>query len=180
MTVPTVQMGQLRPRGWRTRLRLDLRPPACHHGVPIRGERGGVRVRGAARALPLPPSTLPSQRGREEAAAPRPGPSQAASRAGVAGKAPTQDPAPNLPETCKHETVGDERRLESHRFKIKGGRVVKAPAKRTRAQKRKKTHYDQNAAKLQKRGLDEGRERGLPGVHTGASEAGAGEGGTPA
>jgi hypothetical protein len=32
------------------------------------------------------------------------------------GKLPTQGPAPNLPETCKHETIIDEMRLESHRF----------------------------------------------------------------
>ena len=32
------------------------------------------------------------------------------------GKSPTQGLAPSLPETCKHETILDERRLESHRF----------------------------------------------------------------
>ena len=32
------------------------------------------------------------------------------------GKSPTQGLAPNLPETCKPETILDERTFESHRF----------------------------------------------------------------
>lgn len=75
---------------------------------------GGHRRPGA---LPLPPSALAqTEEAQRRLLLPGPSPSRPTAVQGAEGKSATQGPAPNLPETCKHETIIDERRLESHRF----------------------------------------------------------------
>lgn len=103
--------------------------PAAMRSTAAAWRRGGLREAGGRGPCLFLQQHQPSWRGAEKEAVdsrpapiPEKGPSlrvplpSRQAEQGADGKLPTQGPAPNLPETCKHETIIDETRLESHHF----------------------------------------------------------------
>lgn len=116
-TIPTVQMGQLRFKAYKDLSQAESQVGSSRPQVSRLVRSGDSEGGQCMGTLHLSPSVAAQPEGVEKnRCSEAPSSSKQTLRARSRWKLPTQGPAPNLPETCKHETIVDETRLESYRF----------------------------------------------------------------